>query len=384
MEVVTDSATGSRARNAEVPFVDMTRAHASIASDLREVFDAILETNELVLGEQVERFEETFARYCGTRHCIGVSSGTAALTLAMQAAGIGPGDEVIVPDYSHIASALAVLESGATPVFCDVRPDTGLIDVRSAADVVGPRTAAILPVHLYGQVAEMYELADLAERHGLLVLEDAAQAPGATFAGLRAGSLGDAAAFSFYPSHNLGALGDGGAVCTDSDLVAERVRRLRNFGQRRTGEQVEVGSSSRLDDLQAAVLRLKLRDLDEKNARRRLWAERYRDALPTEITPVREDPRGECVYHLFPVRVRFRDVVHARLGELGVRTQARLFPALHRQHPLVGLPQPRTGLRVATEWSEGDLFLPMFPELTEHEVKRVGDALALVLDNQPA
>jgi dTDP-4-amino-4,6-dideoxygalactose transaminase len=301
------------------------------------------------------------------------------LTLAMQAAGVGPGDEVIVPDYGHIATALAVLDTGATPVFCDVRPDTALIDVRSVADVVGPRTAAIIAVHLCGQVAEMYELADLAERHELLLIEDAAQAAGATFGGLRAGSLGDAAAFSFYPSHNLGALGDGGAVCTDSDLVAERVRRLRNFGQRGDGEQVEAGTSSRLDDLQAAVLRLKLGDLDEKNARRALWAERYRAVLPPSVTPLSESPRGECVYHLFPIRVPSRNVVVAQLNKMAVRTETQIFRALHQERPLVGLPRPGTGLRAATAWSEDALFLPMFPELTEREVKRVGEALALAV-----
>jgi dTDP-3-amino-3,4,6-trideoxy-alpha-D-glucose transaminase len=384
VRVVTGTPAATGAGQAEVPFADLKRGHGSIAADLRAVFDTILETDRLVLGEEVERFEEELARYCGVRHCVGVSSGTAALSLAMRAAGIGAGDEVVVPDYGHIACALAVLGTGAAPVFCDVRPDTGLIDPRSAADVIGPRTAAIMAVHLYGQVAPMYELAALAERHDLLVIEDVAHAAGATFAGLRSGSLGDAAAFSFYPSHNLGALGDGGAVCTDNDLVAERVRRLRNFGQSRAGEQVEAGSSARLDDLQAGVLRRKLRDLDERNARRRLLANRYRGILPGAVIPVSEDPRGECVYHLFPVRVRSRDIVRARLGELGVRTEAHLFPALHRQHPLAGLPRPRTGLRVSIEWSEDNLFLPMFPELTEREVRRVGEALALVVGGDGA
>src|SRR6059058_5123229 len=197
-----------------VPLVDLSRQHATLAGELRTAFERVMSTDAFILGSEVEAFEREFARYSQTSECIGVASGTAALTLALIAAGIGPGDEVVLPGHTFIASALGVLHAGATPVFCDVERDTGLIDPDSAASVVGARTAAILAVHLYGQACEMERINAVARRHGLLVLEDAAQAHGARHNGKRVGSLGDAAAFSFYPSKNLGALGDGGAVCT--------------------------------------------------------------------------------------------------------------------------------------------------------------------------
>jgi len=201
----------------QVPFLDLRRQHGAIADQLRSALDRVVQSNAFILGSEVEQFEAQFAEHCGVEHCIGTASGTAALTLAMVAAGIGPGDEVIVPAHTYIATALAVAHAGAEPVFCDVEERTGLVDLDSAAGMVTSRTAAIVPVHLYGQPCDMEALDAFARRHALLVIEDAAQAHGARFGSARTGSFGDVAAFSFYPSKNLGALGDGGAICTSSD-----------------------------------------------------------------------------------------------------------------------------------------------------------------------
>lgn len=347
---------------------------------LHGALDSVVMRGGFILGEEVERFEEEFAAYVEARHCVGVSSGTAALTLGLMAAGIGPGDEVIVPAHTYIASALAVIHAGSTPRLCDVCPGTGLLDVRSASEAIGERTAAIMPVHLYGQVCDMDAVLALARSKGLLVIEDAAQAHGARFRGRRAGSLGDVAAFSFYPSKNLGALGDGGAVCTGDAEIAEHVRRLRHLGQRHKGEHLARGFNERLDGIQAAFLRVKLPDLDRANAARRSRAARYRSLLPLAVETLVEDSRSECVYHLFPVRAWDRDVVAERLAEQGVGSGVHYWPALHRQPPLRHLAPPTDGLRVAEAWSEEELSLPMFPELTDKEVSRVAEVLASAVD----
>jgi dTDP-4-amino-4,6-dideoxygalactose transaminase len=366
-------------RATEIPFVDLDRHHAAIGDELRQTFDAVLGSGGFVLGPEVQEFERAFAAYCGARDCIGTASGTAALTMALRAFGVGPGDEVIVPAHTFIATALAVVHAGATPVLCDVDEGTGLIDSESAAEVVSERTKAIVPVHLYGQVCDMESVRSLADAHGLVVIEDAAQAHGATRGGARAGSFGDAAAFSFYPSKNLGALGDGGAVCTDDDRIAMRLRRLGNLGQNRKAEHLEVGSNERLDEIQAAILRVKLRRLNSCNAQRRELAALYRNLLPVDARPLDEDPSGTCVYHLFPVRVRDRDRVRQELGRAGIRTGIHYWPALQGQPPLQSLGAPRTDLGQATAWSEQVLTLPMFPELTEDEVAAVSTALSEVL-----
>jgi dTDP-4-amino-4,6-dideoxygalactose transaminase len=239
----------------------------------------------------------------------------------------------------------------------------------------------MIPVHLYGQVCDMEAVERFARRHGLLVVEDAAQAHGARWERARAGSLGHVGAFSFYPSKNLGALGDGGAICTDDDEIAERSRRLRNLGQRRKGEHVEAGFNERLDGLQATMLRIKLRGLDAANAARRERAAQYRDGLPEACRPLAEDPRGECVYHLFPIRVANRDELRKGLDRGGVRTGVHYWPAVHRQPPFAahGLRDRNghgpTDLGTAVRWSEEELSLPMFAELTPQEVVRVTEAI---------
>jgi dTDP-4-amino-4,6-dideoxygalactose transaminase len=383
------SVTSISKATAQVPFVDLGRHNGPMASELRAAFESVLDDGGFVLGREVEAFEAEFADYCGAGHCVGVGSGTAALTLALLAAGVGRGDEVIVPAHTYIASALGPLHAGAVPRFCDVDEDTGLIDLRSAADVLTSRTVAIVPVHLYGQVCDMEAVERFARRHGLCVVEDAAQAHGARWQGRRAGSLGHAAAFSFYPSKNLGALGDGGAICTSDDAIAERARRLRNLGQRQKGEHVEAGFNERLDGLQAAMLRVKLRALDAGNAARRERAELYREALPDACRALGEDPRGECIYHLFPIRVANRDEVQAHLERAGVGTGVHYWPTVHRQPPFAtrgpagSNGHGRAGLDVAVRWSEEELSLPMFAELTPEEVLSVSEVMESAMDGRP-
>lgn len=360
---------------AGVPFVALERQHAVLAGELRASFDRVVHRSAFILGEEVERFESEFAEFCSVRHCIGVSSGTAALTIALIAAGIGPGDEVIVPGHTFISSALAVVHAGATVVFCDVERATGLIDVAAAAAVVGPNTAAILPVHLYGQACNMDAVRALARERRLLVIEDAAQAHGATYCGRPVGGLGNAAAFSFYPSKNLGALGDGGAICTDDPDLAERARSLRNVGKRGRAEHIELGFNERLDGLQGAMLRVKLPHLAAGNRARRRHAALYRDLLADELL-LAERPETPCVYHLFPILVHDRDEAAAALGRAGVATGVHYSRAAS-DHPLWhGRLRPQADLEVARHWAAHELSLPMFPELEDREVRRVARACA--------
>lgn len=359
-----------------VPFVGLARQHAALSGELRAAFERVVETDAFILGEEVGAFEQEFAGYCEASECVGVASGTAALALVLMAAGIGPGDEVIVPGHTFIASALGVLHAGATPVFCDVERDTGLIDPDAAAVVVSPRTAAVLAVHLYGQACDMPRINALARRHSLFVLEDAAQAHGATCEGKRVGSLGDGAAFSFYPSKNLGALGDGGAVCTGDPQLAERIRELRHLGQRGKGEHAVVGYNERLDGLQAALLRVKLPHLDTWNAARRAHAARLREGLPDGLLPLGEREQTPCVYHLFPVRHPERDRLAELLRTEGLQVGLHYSPALHQHAAFADLPASARPIELpqAEAWAAEELSLPMFAELSDAEVERVIEA----------
>lgn len=363
------------ARAQTVRFVALERQHAVIERELQAAFKRLLGSSAFTLGPELERFESEFAEYCGVSHSVGVASGTAALALMLRAYGIGPGDEVIVPAHTFIASALAVVHAGATPVLCDVEDGTGLIDPEAARAAVGPRTSAILAVHLYGQPCAMDALQAIASSRGLLLLEDAAQAHGARYRGRRVGSLGAAAAFSFYPSKNLGALGDGGAICTDDEALAARVRRLRHLGQRGKGEHVEIGFNERLDGLQAALLRVKLPHLDAWNERRREHAARYRELLSTDVRIVEDKPESPSVYHLFPVRVESRDAVADALAQLGIATGVHYAPALHGHEAWAGVDIRHGDLPVAEAWAAEELSLPMHPDLLPEEVERVVDAL---------
>jgi dTDP-3-amino-3,4,6-trideoxy-alpha-D-glucose transaminase len=361
-----------------VGFVALERQHSQIEGELYAAFSRVLGSSAFTLGIEVEQFEAEFARYSDVEHCVGVASGTAALALTLRAYGIGPGDEVIVPGHTFIASAMAVAHVGATPVLCDVDDGTGLIDPDAARAAVGPRTAAVLAVHLYGQTCDMDAIEAFAKPNGLLVVEDAAQAHGARYRGRPAGSLGAAAAFSFYPSKNLGALGDGGAVCTDDAELAERVRRLRHLGQRARGEHLDVGYNERLDGLQAALLRVKLRYLDKWNTARRSHAARYRELLPSAVRVLEERPDSRCVYHLFPARFSDREPVAATLRSSGIQTGVHYAPAVHQQPAWAHSPLRHGELRVAEAWAAEELSLPMHPDLRPDEIEFVADSLRVL------
>jgi dTDP-4-amino-4,6-dideoxygalactose transaminase len=360
-----------------IPFVDLARQHAPIQADLRAAFERVLGASSYILGEEVARFEAEFAAYCGVDHCVGVASGTAALTIAARAAGIQPGDEVIVPAHTFVASALGLLHAGAVPVFCDVDAGTGLIDADAAADAVTSRTTAILAVHLYGQMADMDALESVATRSGLLVLEDAAQAHGAGYRDRRAGSFGAAGAFSFYPSKNLGALGDGGAICTNDARVAEEARRWRNLGQLGKGDHVLAGYNERLDGLQAALLRVKLPHLDRWNAARQARGAEYRDALEGSLRLLDERPESPSICHVFPVRVDDRDELAARLAEAGIATGIHYSPTVPAQPPFGD--GSDDAFPEAAAWAREELSLPMFESLTAAETARVSDVCAGLL-----
>lgn len=352
-----------------IPFVDLGRHHGALSVELEAAFQRVLGASSFIMGEEVERFEAEFADYCGSRHCVGVGSGTAALTIMLQAAGIGLGDEVIVPAHTFVATAFAVMHVGATPVCADVDPGTGLIDPAAVSAAIGPRTAALLPVHLYGQVCAMGELRALAGRHGLAVFEDAAQAHGAAHDGVRAGALGHAGAFSFYPSKNLGALGDGGAICTNDGELAAIARRLRDLGRNGSAVHADAGYNERLDGLQAAFLRAKLPHLDGWNTVRRALAARYGERLSDEAELLQETPATPCVYHVFPVRVSDRDTVAHKLADRAIATGVHYPVALPDQ---AALPAMRmSDAPVARDWAARELSLPIFPEMTTEELDRV-------------
>lgn len=370
---------------ATVPFMDLSRQHGSLRDELLNAFDRVLGASAFILGEEVERFEGEFARYCGVDHCVGVGSGTAALTIVLKAAGIGAGDEVIVPAHTFIATALAVIHAGATPVCVDVDRGTGLIDPEAARTAIGPRTAAILPVHLYGQAAAMDEINAVAERHGLAVFEDAAQAHGATYRGKRAGSLARAAAFSFYPSKNLGALGDAGAICTDDSELAAIARRYRDLGRGADQVHAIAGYNERMDGVQAAMLRVKLPHLDGWNIARRAAAARYREELIGAIELLEDREDACCVYHLFPVRVDERDATLSKLSERGITC------GIHYPVAVPDLPALRslenTDVLVARDWAAREVSLPIFPGMPDEMIMTVSSALRSLLPaglHQPA
>jgi dTDP-4-amino-4,6-dideoxygalactose transaminase len=344
-------------------------------------FDRVLTSGQLVLGREVEAFEEEFATYCEASHCVTVGNGLDALAIALRAQGVGAGDEVIVPGHTFIASWLAVVQVGALPVGADVDPDSFNLDPASVAAAITPRTAAIMPVHLYGRPAAMRELGAIARRHGLFVLEDAAQAHGARHRGRRVGGLGDAAGFSFYPIKNLGALGDGGAIVTNDRGLAERARRYRNYGSSAKYVHDVAGGNSRLDELQAAVLRMRLSRLDHENAMRRRIAEAYRERLAGLADVLRLpgcDPQDEHAYHLFVVRTQQRDALAAGLDERGIASMVHYPRPPHLQRAFAEAPL-RLPLPVTETLAREVLSLPLWPQLSEPQIDRVASAVREVL-----
>ena len=343
-----------------VPFVDLAPMHEEISGEIQEAIAATVERGDFILGAEVERFEQDFAAYCGAEHAVGLASGTVALQIAVLALGIERGSEVIVPAHTYIASALGPLHAGAVPVFCEVDEATGLIDPDAAADAITDRTAAIVAVHLYGAVCDPGPLRELASSRGIALIEDAAQAHGASFGRERAGSIGDVACFSFYPSKNLGAFGDAGIVTTNDPAVADLARRWRNLGQLAKGDHEVPGMNERLDTLQAAILRVKLRRLDEWNASRREAAGHYRRHLGgSGIHVLPERDGAEDVYHLHPVLVPDRVRVRAALADAGIGTGIHYSPAVHEQPPFAG----SGSFPAAERWGREELSMPMFPGL---------------------
>ena len=360
-----------------VPFVDLKAQYETIRVEIDAAIHAVLNDACFILGPPLEAFERDFADFCGVEHCVGVASGTDALHLALRGMGIGPGDEVIVPAFTFVATVLAVTLAGATPVLVDVRRDDALLDARQIAEAVTPRTKALLPVHLHGRCADMRSIQAIADEYGLKVVEDAAQAHGARYHGRPAGSLGQAAAFSFYPSKNLGAYGDGGAITTNDDALAERLRLLRNWGSRQKHHHEEWGLNSRLDTLQAAVLGVKLRHLADWNEQRRRHAKTYDLALAGRDDLVRpaECEGCESVFHLYVVRTPDRDEVCKRLHRRGVQAGIHYPCPVHRLPAYEQLASGGRAFPQAEGWAAECLSLPMYPELTDEQIRYVARQL---------
>jgi dTDP-4-amino-4,6-dideoxygalactose transaminase len=343
---------------------------------LAESVRTVLEGGAAVLGPAVQGFEQEFARWCGAKHAVGVGSGTDAISLALLAVGVDVGDEVIVPANTCVPTIAGIEGAGAVPVLADVDPVTLTLDPSGVSAAVSDKTHAVLPVHLYGQTADMEGIRNAAADHGLRVVEDAAQAHGATFDGGRSGTLADAAAFSFYPTKNLGAFGDGGAVVTNLTEVAEKIRMLRNYGVRERDFAVLHGRNSRLDELQAAMLSVKLPNLDEWNARRTVLADRYLADLACARVQLPEVAvnRGHA-WHLFAIRVRGRDQFRAVLAEAGVQTLVHYPRPIHHHPAYQHLVRSPGGLSVSERACEEVVSLPLYPELTDGEQRTVIEAV---------
>jgi dTDP-3-amino-3,4,6-trideoxy-alpha-D-glucose transaminase len=358
-----------------VPYLDLSALSRELDGELERTVARVAASGWYLLGPELEAFEREFAAYCGTGHCVGVGSGMSAIELALLAAGVEPGDEVIVPAYTWIATWLAVSRIGATPVPVDADPSYN-IDPDQIVAAIGERTAAIVPVHLRGEAADMEAIAKIADDAGLLVIEDAAQAHGARCHGRRVGGIGNAGAFSFYPTKNLGCLGDGGAVVTDDDELAERVRLLRNYGMRNRYEIETAGVNSRLAEIQAAVLRLLLPRLDGWNRTRGSLADLYAEAFTGQESISTPPPPdwAEPVWHLFAINHRDRDTCAAALAQRGIGTLVH-YPQLPHQTPPYRDRWPEGAFPVAEGLAASTLSLPLYPQLEAAVCERVAEAV---------
>ncbi|HYR90314.1 MAG TPA: DegT/DnrJ/EryC1/StrS family aminotransferase [Terriglobia bacterium] len=361
-----------------VPFMDLRTEHQRHRGDLLRAWEEILDSSAFVGGDQVEKFEEEFAAFCEVRHAIGVANGTDALLLALKALAIGPDDEVITAANSFVATAEAIVHSGAKPVFVDIDPDTYNIDVNQIESHITPRTKAIIPVHLYGQPADMQQVLEIAHGYGLRVIEDAAQGHGARYHGRRAGSMGDVACFSFYPAKNLGACGDAGAVVTSDDEIATAVRKLRDHGGLRKYDHDMVGYNSRLDGLQAAILKIKLKDLEQRNEIRRRRAQTYSELLSGIegiVTPFEPDGTTS-VYHLYVIRIDkgSRNGLKNHLNDHGVQTGIHYPVPIHRTRAFARFKS--SSCPVAEEYAARILSLPMYPEIETQQMEYVATLIS--------
>lgn len=361
-----------------VPFLDLGRLHQFIRVPLDAAYRRVVDSGWFIMGPELEAFEVEFSQYCKVKHCIGVGNGLEALHLLLRAYGIGPGDEVIVPSNTFIATWLAVTQCGATPVPVEPDINTHNIDPTLIASAITSSTRAIMPVHLYGQPADMDAINAIAVQHGLVVIEDAAQAQGARYKGRRVGSLGHAAGTSFYPGKNLGALGDGGAVLTNDDAIADKVRQLRNYGSKIKYQHDLSGYNSRLDEMQAAFLRVKLAALDEWNAQRREIADQYSRLLANADIVLPHVPEyAESVWHLYVIRSKQRDALKTHLEKQGVSTVIHYPIPPHRQTCYPDYAEQ--SLPVAELLAGEVLSLPMFPALKAAEINRVAAAMRICL-----
>ncbi|MBE9029136.1 DegT/DnrJ/EryC1/StrS family aminotransferase [filamentous cyanobacterium LEGE 11480] len=374
---------------ATVPFVDLSAQHDALQAEMFEAMQAVLQRGDYVLGQAVTDFEAAFAQASAMPYGIGVACGTDAIALGLQACGIGPEDEVILPANTFVATLIGVLRCGAKPVLVDCDPLTGLIDLVAVEHVITPSTRAIIPVHLYGQMVSPSQLLTLADTYGLIIFEDAAQAHLAEREGYKAGSIGTASAFSFYPSKNLGALGDGGIVLTRDEAVAAQLRALRNYGAPRKYYHTEIGTNSRLDSIQAAILNVKLPHLGIWNQTRHEIAEQYNILLSPfkaqGIIPLQNQADTGHVYHLYTVRILSgedgnpapisREVLQERLTAAGVETGIHYPLPCHLQPAFAGLGYRAGDFPVAEQMSQEILSLPMYPGLTEAQINQVVGAL---------
>jgi dTDP-4-amino-4,6-dideoxygalactose transaminase len=364
-----------------IPLVNVKRQTHALRVEMQAAIDGVLDHGDFILGREVTAFEEEFALFCGAKYCVGVGCGLDALTLILKESDIGPGDEVITVANTFIATALAVQHVGATPVVVDCDPLTFNIDPDQVRQAINDRTRAIIPVHLYGQPAQMDELRTIARKAGIKLIEDACQAHGAELDRMRTGALGDAAAFSFYPGKNLGGIGDGGAIVTNNSTLAERLRASRNYGSLRKYHHATRGFNTRLDSVQAAVLRVKLSHLDHWNTRRREIADRYRLQLAdANLVLPAEQPGGRHVYHLFVVRCDDRDEVAARMKEAGIETGIHYPVPMHEQEAFRGAGRVEGDLRHSIQACGEILSLPICPFTTDDEVDEVADCLRQIVE----
>lgn len=362
-----------------IPMVDLKQQFSSIKDEVVQGLLDVLDTTRFVLGPHGEALEQEIAAYCGVRHAFGVASGTDALHLALRAAGIGPGDEVITTAFTFIATAEAIAYVGATPVFVDIDPATFNIDVSKIEGAITPRTRAVIPVHLYGQPADLAPLVVLCKSRGLRIIEDCAQSFGATYQDRMTGSWGDAGCFSFFPSKNLGCYGDGGMIITNDDELAQQVQMLRNHGSRERYYHAVIGYNSRLDDMQAVILRTKLKHIDTYNRLRRENAAHYNARLANSaVTVPFEDGKGMHVFHQYTIRVQDRERVQKALAAEGIASAIYYPVPLHRQEVFIS-DCAGVSLPVTDQAASEVLSLPMYPELIEEQIDRVCQTLLSAL-----
>ena len=362
-----------------IPYLDLKAQYASLKDELNEAALRVLASTQYVLGEEVKTFEQEFATFCGVKYAVGVNSGTSALHLALLVSGIEPGDEVITTPFTFIASASAIVYSHARPVFVDVTVDTLTIDPNLIEAAITPRTKAIMPVHLYGQIADMDQILEIAHKHGLIVIEDAAQAHGATYKGKRAGSLGKIGCFSFYPGKNLGACGEGGTLATSNEEFAEKARALRDWGQYQRYHHDLFGFNYRMEALQGAMLKVKLRKLEEWIQARRVVAARYDDLLSSLSlrTPTAQEDR-QHVYHIYAIRTSKRDRLQAELTKAQIGSAIHYPIPVHLQKCMQHLDYKRGDFPESEKAADEVLSLPVYPELSEASQEAIVTAVTTV------